>query len=150
MGFLNNMIVQSGQFEEEKVKFSGEGYATFTMKVTESVYDKSTKSNDFQNRYWDFKVFGKAVDSCRNLKKGMPITVYGELDRISTWETDKGEERINVNLIASRVSKCPKDFSESEAKEPEEEQEEEDPFESTTPTRKVPPPRNAAKEAAKM
>jgi len=126
MGY-NVPVVFNTTLHEEKTEFGGDNYATFTVKLSESVYDKATKTDKYENRYWDVKVFGKTIERLRGMAKGQPLQVVGSLDSLRPYESNSegGGLRVGVTVIANSVSKCPKDFTEdNEMNDPMDEEEE--------------------------
>lgn len=103
----------AGQLFGENEKISGDNYSTFTVSVSERVYNKTTKTSDYKTNYIDVRVFGKTVDYVRKIAKGTPVFVSGTLDGLRSYES-KGVEKIGISVLGNLFNKGPKDFSDSE------------------------------------
>ena len=103
----------AGQLFGENEKISGDNYSTFTVSVSERVYNKATKTSDYKTNYIDVRVFGKTVDYVRKITKGTPVFVSGTLDGLRAYES-KGVEKIGISVLGNVFNKGPKDFSDSE------------------------------------
>ena len=105
MSFDTNVAVLSGNLTRDpefKVieKSDGDDLSIISFDIANN---PNGKDNDKTLGFYSVTAFGKIADNCKEyLKKGNLVVVTGRLN-LSRWETDGGEKRSKVNIVASKI-----------------------------------------------
>jgi single-strand DNA-binding protein len=99
-----NSVVLSGRLvRDPELKVADTGTQIFNNAIAVESYDPKAEDNR-RVSFINFVVFGNFAEQilARKLKKGDYLTIQGEL-RQRTWETDGGEKRSAVEVIARQA-----------------------------------------------
>lgn len=103
MGFAINTVTLVGNLTRDpELKHAGDtAIANLGIAVNGSV----KKNGEWVDRadFFDVTVFGKRAENvCQYLSKGSKLAIAGRL-RQDRWETDSGENRSKVKIIADQI-----------------------------------------------
>lgn len=103
MSAVNSVVLSGRLVRDPELRHAASGTAIFNNAIAVESYDKSAEDNR-RVSFINFTVFGNFAEQVlvRKLKKGDNITIQGEL-RQRSWETDAGEKRSAVEVIARQV-----------------------------------------------
>ena len=98
-----NVVVLSGNLtrEPEFKEFGDNGLC----KLGIAVNGRKKEGDEWVDvpNFFDVTVFGKPAEWCRDqLSKGSPVVVHGRL-QFRSWETDDGQKRSAVDVVADNV-----------------------------------------------
>ena len=103
MASLNRVILIGNLTRDPELRYtaSGQPMAKFGLAVNER-YKQGEEWKEKVN-FIDITVWGKQAENCNKyLNKGRPVCVEGRLS-YSTWETEEGQKRSKLEVIAERV-----------------------------------------------
>ncbi len=97
------IIGHLGRDPEIKYLPSGDPVCEFSIAVSEKWKDKDGNKHERAN-WFNVVVFGKSAEFCgQYLAKGQAIHIEGKL-REEKWETDDGQKRSSIKIIAQNVT----------------------------------------------
>lgn len=103
---INSVTIAGNITRDPEMKTTAGGFAimNFSVAVNERVKNSQTDEWEDKPGFFDCVMFGKRAESLsRFLSKGMKVTVQGKL-RWSQWETQEGQKRSKVEIIADEVA----------------------------------------------
>jgi single-strand DNA-binding protein len=102
---INHVVLAGNLTRDAELKSLPSGYSVLEVgiAVNDRVKDQSTGEWTDRPNFFDFVMFGKRADSLATiLVRGMKVTIDGRL-RWSSWETQDGQKRSRVQVIAENV-----------------------------------------------
>ena len=82
---------------------TGSAVATFGLAVNRRWMNRQTNEWEEQTSFLDITCWGQlAENAAESLTKGTRVAVSGRLEQ-QTWETDSGEKRSKVHVVADEV-----------------------------------------------
>ena len=101
-----NQTIQMGRLGKDvEVKYtkSGKAFGTFSIAVPRVYRDKNTGEFVENTNWFDVVVSEKLLEfKGERLVSGALVLVTGELQQ-NRWETDKGEKRSKIEIIANKI-----------------------------------------------
>jgi single-strand DNA-binding protein len=89
---------------ELKYTPSGQAVAQFGVAVNRRWQNKTTQEWEEQVSFFDVKCWAQMAENvCSTIAKGTRVVVVGRLEQRS-WETDQGEKRSKVEIVADDVA----------------------------------------------
>jgi len=88
------------------MKFLNGGQASCRFSIAVNRRWQNKQTNDWEERtsFFDIQAYGQLAENVGNsLRSGSRVTVTGRLEQRS-WETDKGEKRSVVEIVADDVA----------------------------------------------
>ena len=101
----NNVTLIGNITRDPELRFtpSGQATATFGLAVNRRWQNRQTQEWEEATSFFDVTCWGDLGDNVsESLTKGARVLVIGRLDQRS-WETDQGEKRSKVEIIADEV-----------------------------------------------
>ena len=102
-----NTTTQTGNLTRDpEMKFLNGGQAScrFSIAVNRRWQNKQTNEWEERTSFFDIQAYGTLAENVGNsLRSGTRVTVTGRLEQRS-WETDKGEKRSVVEIVADDVA----------------------------------------------
>src|SRR5579863_1050262 len=105
MATINRVVLVGNLTRDPELRATASGTSVCRLRVacSTSWRNKETGEIDERPNYFDVTVFGASAEACaRFLVKGRPVAVDGRLEW-HEWETDTGERRQAVGIIADSV-----------------------------------------------
>jgi single-strand DNA-binding protein len=104
MASLNRVIIVGNLTKDPELKFIPSGQAVCNLRMAMNRKWKAANGEwKDEVTYVGVVVWGKSAEACGEyLKKGSPALVEGRMQSRS-WETDKGEKRSILEVVAERV-----------------------------------------------
>ncbi|MES2201766.1 MAG: single-stranded DNA-binding protein [candidate division FCPU426 bacterium] len=104
MASLNRVIIVGNLTKDPELKFIPSGQAVCNLRMATNRKWKAANGEwKDEVTYVSVVVWGKSAEACGEyLKKGSPALVEGRLQS-RQWETDKGEKRSILEVVAERV-----------------------------------------------
>lgn len=105
MASVNKVFLLGNLTRDPELKYSSGGAAVckFGIATNESWYDKATGKREEKATFLRVTTFGKQGETCAQyLTKGRSVFIEGRLQS-SSWETDDGQKRSAVEVVAQRV-----------------------------------------------
>ncbi|MEZ0322781.1 MAG: single-stranded DNA-binding protein [Hydrogenothermaceae bacterium] len=102
---INKVIIIGRLTKNPEVRYlpSGMQVTSFTLAVNRNFKDKSGNWQE-ETYFFDIETFGNLAERVGNsLNKGYQVYIEGSL-RQDKWETNKGEKRSKVKIVAEKVS----------------------------------------------
>lgn len=102
----NNLTVVGNAVRDPELKFtpSGMAVATFGVAVNRKWQNRETNEWQEETSFIDVTAWaGLAENVSKSVAKGMRVVVAGRLDQ-RTWETQDGDKRSKVEIVADEVS----------------------------------------------
>lgn len=102
----NNVTVVGNATRDPELKFtpSGTAVATFGVAVNRRWQNRQTSEWDEETSFFDVTVWQQLAENvAATIAKGSRVVVSGRLDQRS-WETQDGEKRSKVEIVADEVS----------------------------------------------
>ena len=96
----NNVSIAGNVVREPEIKYTqgGTALAKFSVAVNEK------KGDEERTHYFDVTTFGRCAENVGNsVSKGDRVSVQGKLEQ-QTWETDGGDKRSKVAIVADDVA----------------------------------------------
>lgn len=103
MASLNKVILIGNLTRDPELRYTPSGVAV--AKFGLAMNDRYKSGDEWKERpvFVDITVWGKQAENCSEyLNKGRSVCVDGRLS-YSTWETDEGQKRSKVEVVAERV-----------------------------------------------
>ncbi|MBI4666819.1 MAG: single-stranded DNA-binding protein [Nitrospinae bacterium] len=103
MASLNKVILIGNLTRDPELRYTPSGMAV--AKFGLAVNDRFKQGEEWKERvnFIDIVVWGKQGENCSEyLSKGRPVCVEGRLS-YSTWETEDGQKRSKLEVVAERV-----------------------------------------------
>jgi single-strand DNA-binding protein len=121
---LNRVILTGNLTGDPELRYTQTGTARTRFSIAVSRQYRDQEGNlQKETTFVPIVVWGQQAENCANfLKKGRPVAVDGRL-RIDTFETQEGERKKVVEVIAQRVEFLGGRPAEAEEKPPEEAEE---------------------------
>ena len=104
MANLNKVFLAGRLTRDPELQHTSQGtpFTRFTIAVNRSYKDRSGNWQE-ETSFIDIVVWGDAADrAVSRFNKGTEILVEGRL-RQSSWETDSGEKRSKIEVVADRA-----------------------------------------------
>jgi len=102
-----NTTTQTGNLTRDpEMKFLNGGQASCRFSIAVNRRWQNKQTNDWEERtsFFDIQAYGQLAENVGNsLRSGSRVTVTGRLEQRS-WETDKGEKRSVVEIVADDVA----------------------------------------------
>ena len=105
MSAINRVVLVGNLTRDLELRATATGTSVCRLRVACSARWRSSDSGEWTDKpnYFDVSVFGGSAEACgRFLEKGRPVAIDGRLDW-HEWETDSGERRQAVGVIADNV-----------------------------------------------
>lgn len=110
---FNKVILMGNLTRDPEIRYNPNGTAVANLSM--ALNRKYKQGDEFKEEvsYFDIVVFGKQAENCSQyLSKGSGVLVEGRLQQ-RRWETDDGQKRSKVEVVASSVQFMPKKSQES-------------------------------------
>ncbi|MDH4099234.1 MAG: single-stranded DNA-binding protein [Nitrospirota bacterium] len=108
MASFNKVILLGNLTRDPEVRFTPTGTAVASFAI--AVNRRYKQGDEFRDEvsYIDIVVFGKQAENCgQYVGKGDSVLVDGRLQQ-RRWETDDGQKRSKVEVVADNVTFMPK------------------------------------------
>ena len=103
MANYNKVILMGNLTRDPELRYTPNGTAVATLSLAVNRRYKVNEESREETDFFDIVVFGKQAENCSEyLKKGRPILVDGRLSQ-RRWETDEGQKRSKVEVVAFSV-----------------------------------------------
>ena len=102
----NQITVVGNITRDPELKFltSGNAAMKFSIAVSRRWQNRQTQEWEEKTSYFDVQAYGSLAENCANsLQKGTRVVVTGRMEQ-RTWETEKGEKRSAVEIVADDVA----------------------------------------------
>lgn len=102
----NNLTVVGNLTRAPELRFTPSGQATtsFGVAVNRRWQNRQTQQWDEATSFFDVVTWGQLAENvAESLEKGCRVVVTGRLDQRS-WETDGGDKRSKVEIVADEVA----------------------------------------------
>ena len=101
MGFDNTVTVVGNVTRDPELRFAQSGMAIASFGLA---WNRRRQDQEDEVSFFDVTCFRQLAENvAESLRKGSRVVVYGTLEQRS-WETDQGERRSRVNIIADDVA----------------------------------------------
>ena len=120
MASFNRVILMGNLTRDPELRYNPNGTPVCNFSLALSRKYKQGEEFREEVSYIDIVVFAKQAENCgQYLQKGSGVLIEGRLQQ-RRWETDDGQKRSKVEVVASNVQFMPKRHggSEPEAAEP--------------------------------
>ncbi|HID56954.1 TPA: single-stranded DNA-binding protein [Candidatus Poribacteria bacterium] len=110
MAGYNKVILLGNLTRDPDVRYlpSGTAVASFGIAINRIYNDRQTGEQKKEVCFVDITAFGRTAEICGEyLHKGSPVLVEGRL-RYSSWETDDGQRRSKLDVVAQNVRLLPR------------------------------------------
>ena len=110
MAYYNRVILMGNLTRDPEVKYttSGTAVANFGLAVNRIYTDSQSGERKEETCFVDIAAFGRTAEICGEyLNKGNLLFLEGRL-RFSSWETETGERRSKLNVIADNIQLMPR------------------------------------------
>jgi len=105
---FNKVIVMGNLTRDPEIRYNPNGTAVANLGLAVNRRYKQGDENREEVSFFDVVVFGRQAENCSQyLSKGRPVLVEGRLQQ-RRWETDDGQKRSKVEIVAQNVSFLPK------------------------------------------
>ncbi|MBI5189552.1 MAG: single-stranded DNA-binding protein [Nitrospirae bacterium] len=105
---FNKVILIGNLTRDPELRYNPSGTAVANLSIAVNRRYKQGEENREEVGYFDIVVFGKTAENCgQYLNKGSGILVEGRLQQ-RRWETDDGQKRSKVEVVANTVQFMPK------------------------------------------
>jgi len=105
---INHAVLAGNLTRDAELKVSPSGVSVLEVGI--AVNDRIKRGDEWTDRpnFFEVTVFGKRADSLfPMLTRGLKVTIEGKL-RFSQWETQDGEKRSKVQIIADNIELPPR------------------------------------------
>lgn len=102
----NNITVTGNVTADPTMRYtpSGQAVASFGLAVSRRWQNKQTQQWEEQTSFLDVKCWAQLAENvATSIPKGTRVVVVGRLEQ-RTWETDGGEKRSKVEVVADDVA----------------------------------------------
>ena len=116
---FNKVILMGNLTRDPEVKYttSGTARANFGLAVNRVYTDSQSGERKQDTCFVDITAFGRTGEICGEyLSKGSPLFLEGRLDYYS-WETETGERRSKLSVIADNIQLMPRGTGQAAATE---------------------------------
>lgn len=101
MGFDNTVTVVGNVTRDPELRFAQSGTSIAQFGVA---WNRRRQDQEDEVSFFDVTCFGQLGENvAESLKKGARVVVYGRLEQRS-WETEQGDRRSRVSIIAEDVA----------------------------------------------
>lgn len=110
MAGYNKVILLGNLTRDPDVRYlpNGTAVASFGIAVNRIYNDRQTGEQKKEVCFVDITAFGRTAEICGEyLHKGRPVLVEGRL-RYSSWETDDGQKRSKLDVVAQNIRLLPR------------------------------------------
>lgn len=110
MASLNRVVLVGNLTRDPELKFSpaGKPVARFGIAINRVPYTNEMGERVEEVDFFNVVVFGRQAETTHQyLKKGSPVALDGRL-RSRSWETDDGQKRSIVEVLAQNVQFLPR------------------------------------------
>ena len=108
MTSFNKVILLGNLTRDPEVRYTPNGSAVASFAVAVNRKYKQGDETKEEVSYIDITVWGKQAESCgQYLNKGDSVLIDGRLQQ-RRWETEDGQKRNKVEVVAERVNFMPK------------------------------------------
>lgn len=108
MASFNKVILMGNLTKDPEIRYNPNGTAVANLSM--ALNRKYKQGDEFKEEvsFFDIVVFGKQAEHCSQyLNKGSGVLVEGRLQQ-RRWETDDGQKRSKVEVVAQFVQFMPK------------------------------------------
>lgn len=104
MASLNKVLLMGNLTRDPELRYIPSGTAVANLGLaTNRTYTTQDGERKDEVCYIDIVVWGKTAENCANyLSKGRPVFIEGRL-QLDTWETEDGQKRSKLKVVADRV-----------------------------------------------
>lgn len=102
----NHVTLTGNTTREPEIRYTpgGQPVATFGLAVNRRWRNKQTDEWEEQTSFFDVKAWGQLAENiAESIPRGTRVIVTGRLEQRS-WETDNGEKRSKVEVVADEVA----------------------------------------------
>jgi single-strand DNA-binding protein len=106
MAFDNTVTVVGNVTREPELRFTntGQALASFGLAWNRKWQNRQTNETEEQVSFFDVTCWGQLGENvAESIQKGARVVVYGRLEQRS-WQTQEGEKRSKVEIIADEVA----------------------------------------------
>jgi single-strand DNA-binding protein len=108
MTSFNKVILLGNLTRDPEVRYTPNGAAVASFAIAVNRKYKQGEETKEEVSYIDIVVFGKQAESCgQYINKGDSVLIDGRLQQ-RRWETEDGQKRNKVEVVAERVNFMPK------------------------------------------
>ncbi len=108
MTSFNKVILLGNLTRDPEVHYTPNGAAVASFAIAVNRKYKQGEETKEEVSYIDIVVFGKQAESCgQYISKGDSVLIDGRLQQ-RRWETEDGQKRNKVEVVAERVNFMPK------------------------------------------
>lgn len=108
MTSFNKVILLGNLTRDPEVRYTPNGIAVASFAIAVNRKYKQGDETREEVSYIDIVVFGKQAESCgQYISKGDSVLIDGRLQQ-RRWETEDGQKRSKVEVVAERVNFMPK------------------------------------------
>lgn len=103
MANFNRVILMGNLTRDPELRYTPNGTAVANLGLAINRKWKADDQLKEETDFFDIVVFGKQAENCGEyLSKGRPVLVEGRLQQ-RRWETDDGQKRSKVEVVANNV-----------------------------------------------
>ncbi|NOY85732.1 MAG: single-stranded DNA-binding protein [Deltaproteobacteria bacterium] len=103
MADFNRVILMGRLTRDPELRYTPNGTAVANLSLAVNRRWKGDDQVREETSFFDIVVFGKQAENCSEyLGKGRPILIEGRLQQ-RRWETDDGQKRSKIEVVASNV-----------------------------------------------
>ena len=101
----NFVSITGNTTREGELRFTAAGKAVTNLgvAVNRRTFNKTTNDYDESTSFFEVTCWDSLAENVAQLAKGTRVTVEGRLEQ-QTWETDEGEKRSKVIIVADEVA----------------------------------------------
>jgi single-strand DNA-binding protein len=115
MTSFNKVILLGNLTRDPEVRYTPNGIAVASFAIAVNRKYKQGDETKEEVSYIDIVVFGKQAESCgQYINKGDSVLIDGRLQQ-RRWETEEGQKRNKIEVVAQSVNFMPKRSSGSQA-----------------------------------
>ena len=108
MTSFNKVILMGNLTRDPEVRYTPNGIAVASFAIAVNRKYKQGEETKEEVSYIDIVVFGKQAESCgQYINKGDSVLIDGRLQQ-RRWETEDGQKRNKVEVVAQSVNFMPK------------------------------------------
>jgi single-strand DNA-binding protein len=108
MASFNKVILMGNLTKDPEIRYNPNGTAVANLSIAINRKYKAGDESREEVSFFDIVVFGKQAEHCSQyLNKGSGVLVDGRLQQ-RRWETDDGQKRSKVEVVAQSVQFMPK------------------------------------------
>jgi len=108
MTSFNKVILMGNLTRDPEVRYTPNGIAVASFAIAVNRKYKQGDETKEEVSYIDIVVFGKQAESCgQYISKGDSVLIDGRLQQ-RRWETEEGQKRSKVEVVAQSVNFMPK------------------------------------------